>query len=181
MSVRSRLRCVARATSLRAVSAPPLPPSVPATPPLVRIRRATSGDLDEIVELENAVFDLDRVSERQWRHHLDSLSAEVFVAIRQRHVVGAALVLHRRGSTISRLYSVAVAASERGHRVGERLLMAVERAARRRGSSALRLEVRAHNLPAQRLYERAGWHRFGHRHAYYEDGEDALRYEKSLS
>lgn len=127
------------------------------------------------------MFTLDRVSERQWRRHLASPSAQVLVAVRAGRVLGAALVLHRRGSTVSRLYSIAVAPAERGQRIGDRLLAAAERAARRRGSTAVRLEVRIENLPAQRLYERCGWRRFGVHGAYYEDGQDALRYEKSLS
>ncbi len=144
------------------------------------MRRATVDELPALVALEQATFSLDRMSERQWRRHLESTSAEVLVAVRERQVIGAAVVFYRRGSDIARLYSIAVAASERGAGTGSVLLSAVERAARRRGSRRLRLEVRADNLAAQRLYERAGHVRFGMHHAYYEDGADACRYEKSL-
>jgi len=44
------------------------------------------------------------------------------------------------------------------------------------GCTALRLEVRASNTPAQKLYETLGWRRMGTRKAYYSDGEDALVY-----
>ena len=146
----------------------------------VRVRRATRDDLDAIVMLENAAFDADRVSRRQWRHHLESLSAGVLLAISERHVVGAMLLLFRRGSKVARLYSIAVAKGQRGRGIGARLLMAAERAARRRGANALHLEVRCDNAGAQRLYERLGYQRCGSRRAYYEDGADALRYCKSL-
>ena len=36
------------------------------------------------------------------------------------------------------------------------------------------------NPAAQRLYERKGYRRFGLKSGYYEDGADALRYEKAL-
>lgn len=152
-----------------------------AAPDQVHVRRATGGDLDALVELENASFAADRMNTRQWRTHLDSLSAEVLVAIRERSIIGAAVVFFRRGSAVARLYSIAVRADERGRGIGDALLAAAEQAASRRGSRALRLEVRVDNAGAQRLYEREGYRRFGIRPGYYEDGEDALRYEKALT
>ncbi|HEY0179672.1 MAG TPA: GNAT family N-acetyltransferase [Dokdonella sp.] len=154
------------------------PPST--IPSEARIRRATLVDLGALVELENASFDVERLSPRQLRRHLESLSAEVLVAVRERRVVGAAVLFFRRTSPIARLYSIAVAADQRGRGLGAALLAAAERAARRRGGRALRLEVRVDNPAAQRLYERRGYRRFGARAAYYEDGADALRYEKRL-
>ena len=145
-----------------------------------RVRRATMDDLSALVALEQASFSLDRMSERQWRRHLDSVSAEVLVAVRERQLIGAAIVFYRRGRDIARLYSIAVAASERGVGTGAVLLSAVEQAVRRRGSRRLRLEVRADNAAAQRLYERLGYRRFGTHHSYYEDGADARRSEKNL-
>ena len=167
-------------TRLRAVSAQALAPDHPAHPSAPRIRRATTEDLAALVELENASFALDRMSERQWRRHLDSLSAEVFVATRERRLVGAAVLFFRRGSRVARLYSIAVAARARGHGIGERLLEIAENSARQRGARAIRLEVRADNAGAQRLYERGGYRRFGLHRGYYEGGHDALRYEKPL-
>lgn len=146
----------------------------------VHVRRATINDVDDIVALENAAFASDRVSARQWRHHLESLSAEVLLAIRDRHVVGAAMLLFHRRHHVARLYSIAVDANERGRRIGERLLHAAELAAARRESRALRLEVRADNGSAQRLYERNGYRPIGERRGYYEDGATARRYEKEL-
>jgi ribosomal-protein-alanine acetyltransferase len=144
------------------------------------VRRATASDLGGLVALEKATFALDRMSERQLRRHLDSRSADVLVAMRKRRVVGAAIVFYRRGHDIARLYSIAVAASERGTGIGAELLAAAEQMARGRGSRRLRLEVRADNPAAQRLYERAGYRAFGDHRSYYEDGADARRYEKHL-
>lgn len=163
------------------MSAQPAAVAAPLQPSEPHVRRATGDDLAALVELENASFALERMSERQLRRHLDSLSAEVFVATRERRIVGAAVLFFRRGSRVGRLYSIAVAAHVRGRGVGERLLESVEHAARRRGARAVRLEVRADNTGAQRLYERHGYRRFGFRHGYYEDGHDALRYEKPLA
>lgn len=59
--------------------------------------------------------------------------------------------------------------------VGARLLLAVQRAAIRRGVTGLTLEVRASNVAAQELYRRFGYAPAGVRKGYYsETGEDAL-------
>lgn len=178
---RTALRQTEAATRLRGVLAPSASPlSQTAGPSDAHIRRATIGDLDALVELENASFAVERMSARQLRRHLESLSAEIFVATRERQVVGAAVLFFRRSNHVARLYSIAVASSERGSGLGASLLAAAEQAARRRGSRALRLEVRSDNIAAQRLYERHGYHRFGLHRGYYEDGHDAQRYEKTL-
>lgn len=149
--------------------------------PDAHVRRATDHDLDALVALEQASFALDRMSERQWHRHLGSLSADVLVAVRERRIVGAAVIFRRLGSDIARLYSIAVAASERGNGIGALLLDAVEQSAHRQGSRRLRLEVRSDNVAAQRLYESNGYRVFGAHRRYYEDGHDARRYEKILS
>lgn len=143
-----------------------------------RIRRATQSDLAALIELENSSFASDRMHPRQWRRHLDSLSAEVLVATSHGRLLGAAVLFFRAHSRIARLYSIAVAGAARGGGIGEALLAASERAAVRHGCDRLRLEVRADNAAAQRLYERADYRRFGRHRGYYEDGQDALRYEK---
>ncbi|MCK9539613.1 GNAT family N-acetyltransferase [Dokdonella sp.] len=147
----------------------------------LHVRRATIADLEALIALEREVFASDRISARQWRRHLESLTAEVFVATLEQHLLGAALVFFRRNSSVARLYSLAVAAAARGHGVGERLLAKAEHAACRRHNRLLRLEVRRENLRAQRLYERHGYRLIGERRAFYEDGQDARRYEKPLA
>jgi ribosomal protein S18 acetylase RimI-like enzyme len=175
------LRFADVSTSLRAVSAPaPHLTLADRIAPSVRIRRATPGDLEALVALENSSFALDRLSERQLQRHLDSLSAEILVAVREYRLAGAAVLFFRRGSDTARLYSIAVAASERGNGIGEALLLAAERAAAKRGCHRLRLEVRHDNAAARRLYERRGYRHFGSYAGYYQDGHDARRYEKTL-
>lgn len=146
----------------------------------VRVRRATTDDLAALVALENESFAHDRLSARQWRRHVAGHSADVWIATRAGALAGAAVVFHRRGIDIARLYSIAVAPQARGGGIGAALLAAAERGARRRGARRLRLEVRAGNAAARHLYERDGFRAFGGHRAYYADGEDAIRYEKRL-
>jgi ribosomal protein S18 acetylase RimI-like enzyme len=55
-----------------------------------------------------------------------------------------------------------------------------ERLAASRKKRVLRLEVRADNAPAIRLYESRGYRLIGRYAGYYADDADALRYEKRL-
>ena len=146
----------------------------------LNIRRAVEGDLADLVALENQSFSGDRLSARQWARHLDSDSAMILVALGERHLIGALVLFFRRGNDIARLYSLAIAAESRGLGLGNSLLEAGERAARRRACRRMRLEVRADNAAARRVYERRGFRVIGERKAYYEDGEDAIRYEKTF-
>jgi ribosomal-protein-alanine N-acetyltransferase len=50
----------------------------------------------------------------------------------------------------------------------------------RRGATAVFLEVRADNPPAQRMYERFGFERIGVRRRYYDDGTDAFTMMRKL-
>lgn len=144
------------------------------------IRRGADADLAALVALEEQVFSSDRLSRRQWQRHLRSPRADLLVAAQGDRLLGAALVFHRAGSLVARLYSLAVAPAARGHGLGERLLLAAEEAARARGSALMRLEVRPDNPAAQRLYERAGYRFAGTIPDFYEDGAAALHYRKFL-
>jgi len=149
-------------------------------PASLRIRPAKPADLDALVALERASFTTDHLSRRQYRHHLRSAGARVLVATDGTSLLGKAVVFFRRGSANARLYSIAVARAARGRGLGGTLLAAAERAARRRGSARLRLEVRRDNSAAIGLYEKLGYRRFGVYRHFYEDGADAWRYEKCL-
>jgi [ribosomal protein S18]-alanine N-acetyltransferase len=158
-----------------------VPPRSHATAaPTIRIRRAVDADRPALVALEHASFTSDRMSARQFRRHLRGSGASVIVAARAKDIVGAAVVFFHASHDIARLYSIAVASSARGVGLGDRLLAAAERAAREHGSASMRLEVRAGNVAARRLYETRGYVAFATKAAYYEDGEDAVRYEKAL-
>jgi ribosomal protein S18 acetylase RimI-like enzyme len=147
---------------------------------VVRVRRARPGDLDALAALEHASFALDRLAVRQWRRHLASDSAAIWVVEHGGAILGSALVFYRRGSRVARLYSLAVDRSARGCGIGALLVDRAERDARRRRARSMVLEVRLDNAAAQALYRRAGYHCFARRHGYYEDGRDALRYRKDL-
>ena len=130
---------------------------------------------------EQASFTGDRMSRRQYRHHLHNPRAVMLLAQDGKRITGSALLLFRRDSQAARLYSIAVDPQARGRGVGRALLAACEQRAAGRGCTQLRLEVRADNRAAQTLYQHAGYCRRGLRAGYYEDGGDAWLMEKTLA
>lgn len=150
-------------------------------PANVRVRSAELSDLGDLVALEKHSFSSDRLSRAQFRRHLDSDSAKVLLASTGPHrFLGTAVVFFRKRCSVARLYSIATHHAARGQGVGSVLLDAAEHLARRRRCRALRLEVRADNAGAIRLYERLGYRRIAALAKYYGDGADGWRYEKSL-
>jgi ribosomal protein S18 acetylase RimI-like enzyme len=148
--------------------------------PAIRIRKAEPADVDALVKLEQRVFSTDRLSRRSMLRFLRSPSAAVIVAQENDRLAGVAITLFRSQSVIARLYSIAVAPHASGRGVASMLLEASEAAALARGCRVMRLEVHHANHAAISRYRKNGYRQFGRRRRYYEDGGDALRFEKRL-
>lgn len=146
----------------------------------VIIRPAERRELDQLCELERRCFDTDRLSRRNFSHLLRSEHADLLIALQEEVLVAYALILYRSGTNLARLYSIAVAPEYRGQKVAQGLLEAAEQQARSKDSAFMRLEVNVENEGAIHLYERSGYHRFCRVHAYYKDGSDAWRMEKTI-
>ena len=146
------------------------------------IRAATAGDAAALHALEQTAFDGDRIALPSWRRLLRSASARVLVADggAGMPLAGACVVLLRKGTSVARVYSIAVAPAARGSGLAAALLTQAHAQARRAGCATLRLESRADNLTAHHLFRRCGFAVSGHRSAYYEDGADAVCFQKDL-
>jgi [ribosomal protein S18]-alanine N-acetyltransferase len=145
------------------------------------VRRSRPTDLDQLSDLENQVFSVNRMSRRSLRWLLASPSAEVLVAEARAEFAGAAVVLFRANSKIARLYSLAVVPRLSGRGIGSALIAAVEKAARSHKCRFVRLEVHEKNHGAIVCYRKAGYQQFDRRHEYYEDKGHALRFEKRIA
>jgi [ribosomal protein S18]-alanine N-acetyltransferase len=147
----------------------------------VSVRRSRPADLDALWEIENQVFDTNRMSRRSLRRLLAVRSAAILVAESRGAIAGAAVVLFRANSPIARLYSLAVVPRETGRGIGSALITAVEKTARSRKCRFVRLEVHEKNHGAIVCYRKAGYLQFDRHHEYYEDKGHALRFEKPLA
>jgi Acetyltransferases len=146
------------------------------------IRAATAGDVDALVHIENRAFVTDRISRRAFRYLLSRANAATLVETgddgRPR---GYAMVLFNRGTSLARLYSIAVDPDDHGQGVGGRLLAAAEEVARTRGAVSMRLEVRADADAVKTFYRSRGYRAFAVQSHYYEDDVAAVRMEKALT
>ncbi len=145
------------------------------------IRPATVADLPLLQALEQACFATDRISRRQFRYLLTRANAQTLVHDAGHGIDGYVLLLFSRGTSMARLYSIAVADGARGQGVGRQLVEAAEAAARERECAWLRLEIRKDNLASIHLFGALGYRQFGEYDDYYEDHMDALRFEKTLT
>ncbi len=143
-------------------------------------RVATPDDVPALVTLEQHCFTTDRLSTRSFQWMVSRAHGQLLVAEKDDELLGYALVLFHRGTSLARLYSIAIAESSRGLGLGKQLLTRIEACAVEHDCAYLRLEVRTDNPGAIALYERNGYRRFALINDYYEDHAPALRLEKRI-
>lgn len=146
----------------------------------LQIRPARLDDIDALDRLEKSCFLTDRLSRRSFRRAVTAEYNRLIVAVSGDDLLGYALVFLHRGTSLARLYSIAVADHAQGRGVGRALVSAAEDAARNADRIHLRLEVRKDNTAAIRLYESMGYKGFGEYQNYYADHQSALRYQKRI-
>lgn len=144
-------------------------------------RLATIDDVKSLVSLEELCFKSDRISARSFRYFIARSQAEVWVIARgDNEIIAYGVVLYHRGTSLARIYSLAVHPECRGAGLAQALMQALDDSARLRAALFIRLEVAVDNLAAQSLYSRLGYKPIRRLHHYYEDGNDAVRMEKPL-
>lgn len=167
----------------------------PSTQSNVVLRVATLQDLASLQHIEQTCFTTDRLSKSRFKFYIDAQHAELIVAEREpssenaKHdknkqgvnsIVGYGLLLLRRGTQLTRLYSIAVLPEARGLGVAEKLINSLGERALLRGKRFMRLEVAVGNAGAIALYKKLGFSQFGMYTDYYDDHTDALRMQKVL-
>jgi ribosomal protein S18 acetylase RimI-like enzyme len=145
------------------------------------IRHATLNDLDALVAIENQAFATDHFPRRVFRYLLTRANAVTLVHEQDGALQGYAVTLFNTGTSLARLYSMAVVPGFRGRSVGSGLMHASETMALERDCVAIRIEVRKDNHDAIRLYRKKDYRQFDEVEDYYEDHMAALRFEKSLA
>lgn len=148
-------------------------------PPLMKISRATLKDMPALVALENSAFLGDKLNRHRFKYFINSEHAELWCMGQE--VMAYALVLYHRGTSLARLYSIAVSPAQRGKGYAKQLLTWAERHAVQRGVLFMRLEVRQDNQEALLLYQKQGYRIIKALNDYYEDHGAGWRLEKHLS
>ena len=144
------------------------------------IRKARQADLNSLVEIEQLVFETDRFSRRNFRYLLTKANAVTLVYEDHGRVLGYVTLLFNAGTSLARMYSLAVHPDVQKKGIGTNLIKSAEQEATEHDCITLRLEVRRDNDQAIRRYENLGYRQFGTRKDYYEDHMEALVFEKRL-
>jgi len=144
------------------------------------IRTANPEDLGALVDIENRAFAIDRFSRRSFRYLLTKANAVTLVDDRDGRICGYAMLLFNIGTSLARLYSLAIDPDYQGRGIGHGLLNAAEKSAIERDCITLRLEIRKDNHASISFFEKHGYRQFDILEDYYEDHMEGLKYEKSL-
>jgi ribosomal protein S18 acetylase RimI-like enzyme len=145
------------------------------------VRKATIEDIPRLVELENLCFETDRISKQSFNRLFKKGHCSIIVDIADDIIRGYVLILFRRGTSLSRLYSIAVDPQYRKQGVAESLVKTGEQNALDNDTISMRLEIRRDNTASINFFVKMGYILFGEIPDYYEDGMEALRYEKFLA
>lgn len=140
------------------------------------LRRASTADLDRILEIERASFGREAYDRKLFADYQERCGALFLVSGSRRHISGYMITCLRGGKTRpwAELVSVAVDPANRQKGTASALLESTLRRLRRRGVGRLYLVVRVNNRPAQAFYEKYGFLRVRVDHGYYEDGSDGI-------
>lgn len=145
------------------------------------IRPATLDDIDALVEIEDRCFATDRMSRRSFRYMLTKGHAATLVAEENGKLIAYVMVLFHGGTSLARLYSIAVLFEHARRGLGKVLVEAAEQVAMDNDCAYMRLEIRTDNTSSLSLFRKLGYRQIGTYQNYYEDHADALRFEKTLA
>ena len=122
----------------------------------IKYRPACLEDVPALVQLEDECFEYDRLTEKNFRHIIKKGNADVVLQFSGKNLSGYGALFYRRGTSLARLYSLAISPRLRGHGLGQKLLARLEKVAHDKNMSYLRLEVKSENKIARELYEKRG-------------------------
>jgi ribosomal-protein-alanine N-acetyltransferase len=150
--------------------------------PRIVLRPMTAADLDDVVQLELAVFGREAWTWQMLAGELEQQPASRYylVADEDGQIAGYAGLLGAgwQGDVLT----IAVATGKWGRGIGSALLEALLAEAGRRGCTEVFLEVRTDNSRAQQLYRRHEFTEIGIRRGYYQpSGADALVMRRRLA
>ncbi|GAB56563.1 hypothetical protein GPUN_2448 [Glaciecola punicea ACAM 611] len=143
-------------------------------------RQATMADVNALTELENTCFQTDRLSRRQFKYWIKAQNKVLLLATINDTIVGYGLVILRKGTSLARLYSLALLNAHRGKGIAGALMRLLEEACIEHKRAYLRLEVSEKNATAISLYASMDYKKFGYYPHYYEDDSNAVRMQKPI-
>jgi ribosomal-protein-alanine N-acetyltransferase len=146
------------------------------------ISKASEKELDLLYEIELECFGDNAFAKPQLAYCLNSPSFLTLFALDKGRPVGfiTGSVERLNRKLVGHIYTLDVKPDCRRKGVGAKLLNVFEQALIERGVRTFHLEVKVSNVPARKLYFKAGYRLHERLKDYYEPGEDGIRLRKSL-
>lgn len=144
------------------------------------LRHAALADVPALYQMELRCFSTDQLSVRSFRRFITEKRSDLMAVEVSGQLAGYFLLIYRRGTSLARLYSIAVDPAFRQRGLAEKLLAEAEQQAATRHCALLRLEVRKDNIAAIKLYQKLQYHEFAIKHDFYEDHADAICMQKQV-
>jgi ribosomal-protein-alanine N-acetyltransferase len=139
----------------------------------IRLRRATSEDIEEIYGLEESCFPTPWAKADMLKDLRENLLSTYMIAETAGEVIGYAALWTVLDE--GHVLNVAMRPDMRGQGIATMMLSSLLEAGREKGAKSFTLEVRPSNESAIALYEKFGFKTVGVRKEYYADNkEDAL-------
>jgi len=155
-------------------------PKTARQPAKVSLRPYTSEDFESLFEIDQACYAADvAYSRAELRAYLRFPNADCLMAVMRVKPVGFCLTAHRekRGHIIT----IDVLEAYRRHKIGSRLLEAVESRLAESGVNEVILETATENHSAIAFWEKHGYRTRGIWKGYYPGGRDAYAMIKSIA
>lgn len=144
-------------------------------------RKARLSDLSQLVSLEEATFNYDQLSRRNFQWMIKHAHSVFLVQEFKGKLIGYGLVLINAGTSLARLYSICTHKDFQGQGLATELIDHLEKiSADEEDCAYLRLEVKENNKPAIALYRKLGYRKFTVKKDYYDDGKAAWCFEKRI-
>jgi ribosomal-protein-alanine N-acetyltransferase len=145
------------------------------------VRNATLDDIDAIMRIENASFDLPvRFPEIMFIYYMRRFNDFFFVVLDSSgSVMGYTFLEPKRGCGY--VMSIAVHPQNRSQGYAKLLLAALESECAKKGLTKMKLDVKKGNLAAIELYKKLGFVKAHTKKDFYGPGIDALMMDKRLN
>lgn len=146
------------------------------------IRQADFTDIPSIIRIEELIYGTAPWNANAFQIELERDRDRLYlVTVYDGKVVGYVGSSFNWYKNESHITNIGVSPAYQDLGIGTTLLQILKKYAARQGYSRMTLEVRAHNLKAQKLYERLGFHQTSIKaHYYIDDHEDAIEMEAKL-
>ena len=145
---------------------------------MIKVREMTPEDISEVMMIERASFN-EPWAETHFYFEIFTRTSIDWVAVDKKEIV-AYLCFWKIADELH-INNIAVKQNRRQEGIGQTLLDALHRFAKKHGAGIMTLEVNEHNDKAQNFYKKNGFEQVGIRPKYYQtDQADALILTKKL-